>query len=49
MRNASPSTRASRGVIEDEIPKHAGCFATPYITTDADATAKNNLDNLPRC
>jgi hypothetical protein len=29
-------------VIEDEIPKHAGCFATPYITTDADATAKNN-------
>jgi hypothetical protein len=37
-------------VIEDEIPKHAGCFATPYITTDADATtAKNNLDNLPRC
>jgi len=27
-------------VIEDEIPKHAGCFATPYITTDADATAK---------
>jgi hypothetical protein len=29
--------------------KHAGCMATPYITTDADATAKNNLDNLPRC
>jgi hypothetical protein len=23
-------------VIEDEIPKHAGCFATPYITTDAE-------------
>ncbi len=29
--------------------KHSGCMATPYITTDADATAKNNLDNLPRC
>jgi hypothetical protein len=28
---------------------HAGCMATPYITTDADATAKDNLDNLPRC
>jgi Protein of unknown function (DUF3892) len=29
--------------------KHAGCMATPYITTDADATAKDNLDNLPPC
>ena len=29
--------------------KRPGYMATPYITTDADATAKNNLDNLPRC
>jgi Protein of unknown function (DUF3892) len=29
--------------------KHSGRMATPYITTDADATAKNNLDNLARC
>jgi hypothetical protein len=29
--------------------KHSGCSATPYITSDADDTAKNNLDNLPRC
>jgi hypothetical protein len=29
--------------------KHPGCMATPYITTGADATPKNNLDNLPRC
>jgi hypothetical protein len=27
----------------------AACLATPYIKTDADATAKNNLENLPRC
>jgi hypothetical protein len=26
-----------------------GCLATPYITTEADETAKNNLENLPRC
>jgi hypothetical protein len=29
--------------------KHSGCQATPYITTGADATTMNNLDNLPRC
>jgi hypothetical protein len=29
--------------------KHSGCLTTPYITTGADATTKNNLDNLPRC
>ena len=29
--------------------KHASCMATPYLTTDADATAKDNLDNLPPC
>lgn len=29
--------------------KHDSCKATPYITTVADDTAKNNLDNLPRC
>jgi hypothetical protein len=29
--------------------KHAGCFATGYITTNADVSASNNLDNLPRC
>jgi Protein of unknown function (DUF3892) len=28
---------------------HPGCEATPYITTGADATAANNLDNLPAC
>ena len=28
---------------------HAGCLAAPYITTAADNTTENNLDNLPRC
>jgi hypothetical protein len=27
----------------------AGCLATPYITTNADDSAANNLVNLPRC
>jgi hypothetical protein len=27
----------------------ASCMATPYITTAADSTTANNLDNLPRC
>lgn len=26
-----------------------GCAATPYLATDADEKAKNNLENLPRC
>jgi len=29
--------------------RYSGCMATPYITTGADETAKNNLENLPRC
>jgi hypothetical protein len=29
--------------------KHPGCPATPYITTHADDTPTDNLDNLPRC
>ena len=29
--------------------RHPGCRMTPYITTDADDRAPNNLDNLPRC
>jgi Protein of unknown function (DUF3892) len=27
----------------------AGCYTSPYITTDADDTAANNLNNLPPC
>ena len=29
--------------------KHAGCTLTPYVTTDADDKAPDNLDNLPHC
>lgn len=27
----------------------AGCIANPYITTRADDSLDNNLENLPRC
>lgn len=39
----------SATIREIQSCEHTGCHATPYITTNADATAKDNLDNLPRC
>ncbi len=39
----------SATIRESSYCKHADCFATPYITMNADASASNNLDNLPRC
>jgi hypothetical protein len=36
-------------IREISFCKHVGCMATPYITTVADVTAANHLDNLPRC
>ena len=36
-------------IREIALCKVPGCATTPYITTDRDASAIDNLDNLPRC
>jgi hypothetical protein len=40
---------SSAPIKEMQYCPHRVCTATPYITTDRDASAKDNLDNLPQC
>ena len=41
--------RLSAAIREIRQCQYPGCSETPYITTDADSSRADNLDNLPPC
>lgn len=53
LRTGSPWTSFADGayakITEVGDCTHPGCTLAPYLSTESDAPAANNLDNLPRC